>query len=329
MASKTLPAAIAAVVIAVGVGVTQAQAQSQEKVRFAYCVQIHMANMMLMQQYAKKCGVDVEPYPIRRYADIQLALTTKQVDMAALGYVNVGLMEEKGFKDYTVVGGVFRGGQGLVIRSDVPVKKWKDLEGKTIGTAPNSYVELLFKTTAILNGVDMSKVKTISFATGGPPAVLALRDKQIDGFAMWEPTNADAVLSGAGVYSTLDIGDNPTRHVNGLLAANTEFASKHKAAVTCMVRALVQTTDALNANPELYQQTAQRGTGANLDVIKTAIPHGTLDYKLYQREGKALLGMLVKAKITATDTTAAIDRSFDYSYLMNVTGKSKHDLGGE
>ena len=238
-------------------------------------------------------------------------------------------MEEKGFKDYKVVGGVFLGGQGLVIRSDVPVKAWKDLEGKTIGTAPNSYVELLFKTSAILHGVDMGKVKTISFATGGPPAVLALRDKQIDGFAMWEPTNADAVLSGAGKYSTLDIGDNPTRHVNGLLAVNTEYSDKHKAAVTCMVRALVETTDAVNGDEALYIKTAQNGTGASPDIIKTAIPSGTLDYKLYQKEGKALLGMMAKAGLTATDTSAAIDRTFDYSYLMDVTGKSKHDLGGE
>ncbi|MGB6105710.1 MAG: ABC transporter substrate-binding protein [Pusillimonas sp.] len=327
MTLKTVPAIAAALVLGVGVGVTEAQAQ--EKVRFAYCVQIHMANMMLIQEYAKKCGVEVEVYPLRRYADIQLALTTNQVDMAALGYVNLGLMEEKNFKDYKVVAGVFRGGQGLVIRSDVPVKTWKDLEGKTIGTAPNSYVELLFKTTAILNGVDINKVKTISFATGGPPAILALRDKQIDGFAMWEPTNADAVLSGSGTYSTLDIGDNPTRHVNGLLATNTEFADKHKAAVTCMVRAVVETTDALNADPKLYQDTAQRGTGASPEVIKTAIPSGELDYKLYQKEGKALLGMMAEAKITATDTTAAIDRTFDYTYLMDVTGKSKHDLGGE
>ena len=32
---------------------------------------------------------------MRRYADQQLALMTGQVDIAPIGYVNVGLMEEK------------------------------------------------------------------------------------------------------------------------------------------------------------------------------------------------------------------------------------------
>ena len=47
---------------------------------------------------------------MRRYADQQLALMTSQVDVAVMGYVNVGLMEEKGFRDYRVISGVFTGG---------------------------------------------------------------------------------------------------------------------------------------------------------------------------------------------------------------------------
>ena len=39
--------------------------------------------------------------------------------------------------------------------------------------------------------------------------------------------------------------------------------------------------------------------------------------------------MIHEAGITKGDTTAAIDRTFDYSLLMQVTGKSKKDLGGE
>lgn len=302
---------------------------AKETVRFAYCVQIHMANMMVVQEHAKKCGVEVELFPLRRYADIQLAFTTGRVDMAAMGYVNVALMEESGIKNYEGVAGVFTGGQALVLRKDVPISSWKDLEGKTIGTAPNSYSEMLFKTTSILNGVDFSKVKTVSFATGGPPAIIGLRDKEVDGFVMWEPTNADAVVGGAGVYSSLDIGDNPTKHVNGMVVANTEFSKAHPEAVSCMVKAIVAATDALNNDKELYKQTAQRGTGASPAIIEKAVDQGKLDYRLYQKEGKALLRMMAEAGMTKTDTSAAIDRTFNYTYLQNATGKPKHDLGAE
>ena len=88
-----------------------AQAQAADKVRFAYAIQVHQANMMIIQDFAKKYGVELEIVPMRRYADLQLALMTNQVDVAVMGYINVGLMEEKNFKDYRVIAGVFAGGQ--------------------------------------------------------------------------------------------------------------------------------------------------------------------------------------------------------------------------
>src|ERR1044071_6862411 len=103
-----------------------ASAQAAEKLRFGYAVQVHQSNMMIIGDYAQKNGVELEITPMRRYADLQLALMTNQLDVVAMGYVNVGLMEEKAFKDYRVVGGVFIGGQGLTLAKDVKASTWKD-----------------------------------------------------------------------------------------------------------------------------------------------------------------------------------------------------------
>src|SRR5215213_11983078 len=88
--------ALASLAIAALAAATPAWAA--DKVRFAYTVQVHQANVMALQDYAKKYGVDIDPVPMRRYADQQLALMTNQVDIAVVGYINVGLMEEKGFR---------------------------------------------------------------------------------------------------------------------------------------------------------------------------------------------------------------------------------------
>jgi ABC-type nitrate/sulfonate/bicarbonate transport system substrate-binding protein len=306
-----------------------AQAQAADKVRFAYAVQVHQANMMIIQDFAKKYGVELEIVPMRRYADLQLALMTNQVDVAVMGYINVGLMEEKNFKDYRVIAGVFAGGQSLTLAKDIKPKTWKDLEGLTLGTAPNSYAELLFKTSAKLAGADLSKIKTVSFAAGGPPMLSALKNRQIDGFVSWEPYNADAAVAGDGYYSTLDIGDNPTKHINGTLTVNSNFLKDHRAAVVGVVKALVDATNELNKNNAEYVQVAIKGTGSSVDVVKEAIPRGRLDYKLYEKEAKALLKLIAQAQMTQTDTSGAIDRQFDYSLLTEATGQSKGQLGGE
>ncbi len=305
------------------------QAQAAEKVRLTYTVQVHQPNMMVLAEYAKKYGVEIEAVPMRRYADQQLALMTNQVDVAVMGYVNVGLMEEKGFRDYRAIAGVFTGGQSLTLAKDIKATTWKDLEGRKIGTAPNSYVELLFKASVTLGGADLSKVQTISFTAGGPPLLDALKNHQIDGFASWEPNNAGAAVAGDGYYSSLDLADNPTRNVNGLLTVNAAFLQAHRPAVLGVVRALVEATDALNHDPNKFIQVAMNGTGSSLEVVKEAIPHGKIDYKLYSKETKALMGMLYRAKLTQVDATPAVDKQFDYSLLEEATGKPKSQLGGE
>jgi ABC-type nitrate/sulfonate/bicarbonate transport system substrate-binding protein len=317
---------VAIVLTALGIAT---QAQAAEKVRFAYAVQVHQASMMIIQDYTKKYGVDLEIVPMRRYADLQLALMTNQVDVAVMGYVNIGLMEEKNFREYRAIAGIFNGGQSLTLAKGVNAKKWTDLEGLKLGTSPNSYAELLFKTSARLAGADLSKITTVSFAAGGPPMLSALKNHEIDGFVSWEPNNADAALAGDGYYSSLDIGDNPTRHINGVLTVNENFLKAHKDAVLGVVRAAIDATNALNENKDRYVEVAVKGTGSSPAVVKEAIPHGALDYQLHSKEAKALLKLIYEAKMTKIDTSGAVDKQFDYSLLMEATGKAKNQLGGE
>jgi NitT/TauT family transport system substrate-binding protein len=284
--------------------------------------------MMILSDYARKHGIELEVVPMRRYADLQLALMTNQVDVAVMGYINAGLMEEKNFRDYRVIAGVFTGGQNLTLAKDVKATTWKDLEGRKLGTAPNSYAELIFKASAKLGGADLAKIPTVSFTAGGPPLLSALKNREIDGFVSWEPNNAEAAVGGYGYYSSLDIADNPTRGVNGVAVVNSSFLQSKRAAVLGVVRAVVEATDALNANRERYVQVAVQGTGSSPEVVREAIPHGALDYKLYAKEGIALLKLIYEAKITQIDTSPAVDKQFDHSLLMEATGKPKDQLGG-
>jgi NitT/TauT family transport system substrate-binding protein len=227
-----------------------------------------------------------------------------------------------------VIAGVFTGGQNLTLAKDVKATTWKDLEGRKLGTAPNSYAELIFKASAKLGGADLAKIPTVSFTAGGPPLLSALKNREIDGFVSWEPNNAEAAVGGYGYYSSLDIADNPTRGVNGVAVVNSSFLQSKRAAVLGVVRAVVEATDALNANRERYVQVAVQGTGSSPEVVREAIPHGALDYKLYAKEGVALLKLIYEAKITQIDTSPAVDKQFDHSLLMEATGKPKDQLGG-
>jgi ABC-type nitrate/sulfonate/bicarbonate transport system substrate-binding protein len=304
------------------------EAEAQQKVRLGYATQIHNANIMQLADYAKKNGVDVEASVLSHYTNLQLALMTNQMDFVVMGYSNIGLMEDLGFKNYKVLSGVFTGAQSLTLRPDVTINSWKDLEGKKIGSAPNSYADILFKTSARLGGADLSKINMVNF-TPGPAVSATLAAGDIDGFVFWEPFNPSAEVKKIGAYSKLDLGDNPTKHINAALYVNAEYAEKNKATVAAIVKSLVESTDALNADQAKFTAVAEAGTRASREEIAIAIPHGKLDNKLYLNEAKALLRLISEAGITKGYHPEAVDRSFDYSFLMQATKKSRRDLGGE
>lgn len=299
-----------------------------QKARLAYATQIHNANMMQIADYAKKNGVELETSILSHYTNLQIALMTNQMDFVVMGYVNLGLMEDSGFKNYKVISGVFTGAQSLTLRNGVTANSWKDLEGKKIGSAPNSYADILFKTSAKLGGADISKIYMVNFAPS-PAVSAALSAGDIDGFVFWEPFNASAAIKKIGVYSSLDLGANPTKHINAALYVNEEFAAQNKDTVIAVVKSLVESTNALNADTARFAEVAALGTRAAREEIELAIPRGKLDYKLYRNEAIALLQLINQAGITKGNRSDSVDRVFDYSYLMTATKKSKRDLGGE
>jgi ABC-type nitrate/sulfonate/bicarbonate transport system substrate-binding protein len=304
-------AAVAASILVLGTG----YAMAESDVRLGYAVQVHQANMMLLEEATEAHGVDIEMTPLRRYADLQLGLMTDQLDMVVVGYPNLGLMEDKGFSDYTAVAGVFNGAQSLTLAPNVTAADWTDLEGLKIGSAPNSTAELLFKASMIANGADPSKVEFVSFTAGGPPLLAALKAGDIQGFVSWEPNNADAVISGAGQYSSLNIAANATEGVNGVLVVRNDFLAANEDVVAKVVASLVEVTDRLNADEELYVQTAVEGTGANAEVVRLAIPRGTLSYALPTEQAKAMLDLIASAGITSRSFSDVVDARFEPRFV--------------
>jgi sulfonate transport system substrate-binding protein len=305
-------------------------ASTQPSMKVGYVAQTHQANMIVLPRFAQARGLKVELVPMRRFPDLQLALTTKQVDAAVLGYVNVALLEDKNFQDYKVVSGVYVAPGSLVLAPDVEekVKTWKDLEGKSLGTAPNGAIDLAFRALLKERNVDQSKVKLVSFGALGPPLQTALKSRNIDGFIAWEPNNAEAVAGKYGVYSHLDIGDNPTKGIQGILVVDSTFAANHSLEVGNLVAGLVDSTNYLNSHPEEFAEVAQRATGSTMNMIKLSIPRGRLDIKLYQQESEVLMDIVYDAGLTQKPTKSAIAKHFDYQWLMKATGKSRAELGG-
>lgn len=304
-------------------------AEKPVKVRYAAFPCTHCAQGWLMPEFGKKYNLDVELVTMKRYADVQLALATGQVDFGNFGYVNAPLMADKGIRNVKLVAGVSFGAQGLMLRKGITAKTWKDLEGKRLGSPPNSLIENLFKASVAHFGADVRKIQFVSFTTMGPEVLQALKTGEIDGFLGWEPTMAKAALEGFGEYSTLPLHEGPAGVINGAVGANVEFVQKHPEATLSVVKAHMEITEYLNKNREKWLEVATRVTGVSPEITKYAMENSTLIYLMPERQTKELARIMHRFGLIKQDVSGTVSEYLDYSYLMKATGKLRRELGGE
>jgi NitT/TauT family transport system substrate-binding protein len=291
--------------------------------------QTHSASTFdpFLPDLARRRGIEVQVIPFRRYAEVQIALATGQIDVGAFGYANIPIMAEQGVRNVQIIAGQSRGGQGITLRAGLTVRTWKDLEGLRLGSAPNSTVENMVKVAMRENGADWGKVRWVAFSTMGPEVLQALKTGAIDGFVGWEPARAAAAVEGYGTYAALRLEDTPLRNVNGLIGAHTGFLTRAPDAAIRFLQSYVEATETLAANPEAWAQLAVSKTGASVDVTRLAIQHSELTYLMYRDAARRLAAAMADFGLTRGNHADQVDLYMNYTYLMRATGKDKAALG--
>lgn len=324
LTARALAAAVALLALSAVVGAGHAQTP----VKVGYLKEPFNINVVKIGDFVDPKKVAIELVPFRQFAEVGRALQAGEIQMAAFGYQNAGIFLDAGFTDFVLLAGISSGGQSITQGKGVALKNWSDLAGKKIGVPPNSFVELRLKASLKKAGVNPSQVTLVSFPGAGPPMLAALKNKDVDAIAVWEPLNAQAQADGFGEYAALDLRLTETGGVTSLLGARTSWASANQAVVRDIVGALVKATDHYTKDRGAWRAQVIEVTGLKPDVAELAMGRGTMDYRLMLKEGTAVLKTFAEAGLLKADHGAAAAKHYDYSYLEAVTGKKRGDLGG-
>lgn len=270
----------------------------------------------------------VELVQFRQFAEVGRALQANEIDVAAFGYQNVGIYLDAGFTDFAVVSGISSGGQNITAAKGVSLKTWSDLVNRKIGVPPNSFVELRLKASLKKAGVNLKDVNFVSFPGAGPPLLAALKNKDVDAMAVWEPLGAQAAADGFGDLAPLDLTLTETGGVTSVLGVRRTWADAHRDVVRGVVAALVKSTERLTKDRALWKSGVIEVTGLKPEVADLTMARGVMDYRLQQKQGQAVLRTLAEAGLMKADHSEAAVKHYDFSYLEAVTGKRKSDLGG-
>lgn len=187
------------------------------------------------------------------------AIESKSLDIASPGITPYVAGLAQGV-DWKVIGidATMSGAEGIVARADSGITKLEDLKGRTIGVARGStaYYGLL----AALKGKGIGK-NDIKLLLMGPPEQLgAMRNKDIDAVAVWEPWIQRNVneLGGRLIGMDADFGIYST---TGVYAVHKDYAEKNREVIERFLTGLALA----------YQQIQKDGSDAAISAVSEAM----------------------------------------------------------
>jgi ABC-type nitrate/sulfonate/bicarbonate transport system substrate-binding protein len=276
--------------------------------------------------FAEKVGLRIEHIPAATNADMQRNLQSG-VEIGTLGYQSPAIMAEQNVSNVKVVAGEQLGGQNLIVRKDVRLDSWRDLEGKRIGRVPGSYAAILFTLAATENHADLSKVKLINVTAAGPAELQALKSRDLDGLVLWSPVIDRAVVEGYAYYpSCCDIGQTKTYGAgNQIIAANTDFLKNRGTAIR-FLKAYAESLNYYVKNPDKAVSLISEYTGVSKEIIAEAWKHGIWDVRADVRTMINVAKQGPMFGFTKKDMSGKVPSYVDMSYLSMATGRPITEL---
>ncbi|MBI2361741.1 MAG: ABC transporter substrate-binding protein [Deltaproteobacteria bacterium] len=295
-------------------------------VRIAASRGVVSAPIWNVANHASRYGFSTQMSVLFTYADQQRAAQNKQTELATTGINNPAILADQGITNLRFVAGQQFAGQNLILRKGVTANAWRDLEGKTIGVVPGTYVRALFLIAAQEGGADLNKIKLVNVSVGAT-ALEALRKGDVDGFVLFAPMTDQVVLEGIGHYPPkLDVGASSLGPANGGILANTDFLADKKLAVNFM-KAYVDSLHEMQ-NEAAFVKVATQLAGIQPAVAQEAFRN------LYFSEMIDVRAITEAAKLgprfgyTKSDVSAKVAGLIDFGPLMAATGKTQQQLAG-
>src|SRR5579884_413927 len=238
--------------------------------------------------YFKDEGVDVTIKWIVSGTDMQSLAASGQVKAYGESAVVAALLKDKGVDmHYVMRTADISGNQGFIIGPNTQLSSPKDLEGKKVGMAAGSGVQLAIANMAKQYGVDYNKIVFVNLQP--PDQAPALAKGDIDAMAVWQPYLLAGEKLGGKLYFTgnrsyIEGQEKPVNWLyldSGLNVAG-DFLQKNPNTVKALMRALLRATDYINANPrekvaEVLSKPLEVDKGDLAEIMKGNIYSADID----------------------------------------------------
>ena len=315
-------------------GLASAQDKPTIQLGFAKCA--HCLPMALTPDYTKAINIDAINFNSGN--DVLTALISKSIDVAQVTYLHYVAALDKGF-DIVAISGQVNGGSEILFRKDVPLKAgdWDGLkkliaqykaEGKPFRVAASrgNAQDIHMRGEFMLHGIDPDK--DIEFVNIPNPSDhdAALKRGEIEMVCTVEPFASQIRLAGDGKHFALPY-DQAAGNLTNLIVTRSDVIKDKRPAVLETVRAVVKLVDALKTDHKMWVDVIRKYTAMDPTIADAALKNAFPDYEMHRKQAEAIAKMMLSLHYVSHDVTADVDKHMDYSFLSEVTGKPKTELG--
>ena len=295
-------------------------------VRIAASRGVVSAPVWNVTNHAVHFGFSAQMSVLFTYADQQRAAQNRQTELATTGINNPAIIADQEITNLRLVAGQQFGGQNLILRKGVQANTWKELEGKTIGVVPGTYVRALFLIAAQEGGADLNKIKLPNVSVGAT-ALEALRKGDLDGVVLFAPMTDQLVVEGSGHYPPkLDVGACSLGPANGGILANTDFLANKALAVNFM-KAYVASLHEMQ-NEAAFVKVATQLAGITPAVAQEAFRNMVFSELIDMKAIVEAAKLGPRFGYTKADVSSKVAGLVDFGPLMAATGKTQDQLTG-
>ncbi len=203
------------------------------------------------------------------------AFASKGIDVGYLGVAPSLTGVANGAADVKAEALANAEGSAIVVRADSPVRRVKELAGKTVAIPGYSTVQdFLMRRALEAAGLELGAVTII--VVKPPEMITALESSQIDAFIAWEPHATKAVTKGVGrvLIPSSEIWQG---HPCCVVAFEGSVAHDRPAVVQAFLRAHARATAFIGANTDEAVRIGVKYTGMDEKTVRAAL--GNISYR--------------------------------------------------
>jgi NitT/TauT family transport system substrate-binding protein len=166
----------------------------------------------------------------------------------------------------------------IVTRKDTGVRTVQNLAGRRVGTVTGASAQFFLDETLLLAGVDSSRIDLVHVNPEDSPSSLASGD--VDVVVVWEPLAYLTEKRLGGEVVVVPHERIYTETFNAVLLR--DYADSNPDDLERFVRALIQATEFILANPEESQRIVAKRIGGDVEQIRAVWEDFDFDVSLHQ-----------------------------------------------